>query len=554
MRGTAPRVGRRAPWAGVALIGIVVATALLRLRLLDVPLDRDEGEFAYMGQLILSGAVPYVAAQNMKLPGAYYAFAGIFAALGETTAAIRVALLVANAIAIVLVARLGRRLVDATAGVAAAAAFALLSLGPAVLGFAAKAEQFAVPCVLGGVLLLLGRPPTEREDEAAGTAALAASGLLLGIAVVLKQHAAVFVAFGGAQLLRSELRRDGGSETAGAALADRLRGAAGRMLVFAVAASAPYAIVCFAMWRAGAFEPFWFWTVTYAREYATMVPLRDGLAQLAIETARIFGSTPALWLLAAGGTTAPLWDDRARRAAPALALFSLFSVLAVVTGFRFSSHYFVFLLPAASLWAGLAVSALAERAEGRGPVVAAVVRVGLPAIALGLSLASERAVLFQLSPAAVARAAYGLNPFPEAVEVARYVRDHSEPEDRIAVIGSEPEIYFYSGRRAATTFMYTYPLMEPHPFARRMQEEMIAQIDEARPRFVVLVNVDTSWTMRPDSFDLVFRWSEKKVNEGYDLVGVAEILPDGRTIYRWGADAADAEPQSRLRVLVFERR
>ena len=38
-----------------------------------MPLERDEGEYAYIGQLILRGEIPYVAAHSMKLPGVYYA-------------------------------------------------------------------------------------------------------------------------------------------------------------------------------------------------------------------------------------------------------------------------------------------------------------------------------------------------------------------------------------------------------------------------------------------------------------------------------------------------
>ena len=58
--------------------------------------------------------------------------------------------------------------------------------------------------------------------------------------------------------------------------------------------------------------------------------------------------------------------------------------------------------------------------------------------AVGMALAQQHAYLFQLSPAAISRLVYGSNPFPEAVEIARYVREHSAPTDRIAVIGSEP--------------------------------------------------------------------------------------------------------------------
>jgi hypothetical protein len=166
----------------------------------------------------------------------------------------------------------------------------------------------------------------------------------------------------------------------------------------------------------------------------------------------------------------------------------------------------------------------------------------------------ERSYLFALPPVAVARAVYGMNPFAEAIEVARYLRERSTPADQIGVVGSEPEIYFYARRRAATSYMYTYPLMEPHPFARRMQEDMIAQLERARPRFLVLVNVDTSWSLRPDSATLLLDWAARAANEAYRQVGLVEITPGGPTTYRWDAAAQDAVPRAPAYVAVFERR
>ena len=165
----------------------------------------------------------------------------------------------------------------------------------------------------------------------------------------------------------------------------------------------------------------------------------------------------------------------------------------------------------------------------------------------------ERAYLFTLSPSAVARATYGLNPFPEAVGIARQLRERTRPGDRVAVIGSEPQIYFYAGRRAATSYIYMYPLMETHPFARRMQEDMIAQLERERPRFLVLVNVDTSWSRRPESSLAVMEWAERVTATDYRLVGLTEILPDGTSVEHWDAAAQDVTPRSRTYVLVFER-
>ncbi len=524
------------PWARrVTLLAILAGTAALRLRLAAVPLDRDEGEYAYMGQLILRGELPYVAAHNMKLPGVYYAYAGILGLLGETDVAIRLGLLAINLASIVLLYLLGRRLLDATAGLAAAASYAVLSLGQAVDGFTANAEHFVVLPMLAGILLL-APPGTPSLGRIAG------AGTLLGIGVLMKQHGAAFVACGGLWLLRGGLGAGAWRRTARACLA------------FAAAALAPYALVCLAMWRAGAFAEFWFWTVTYARSYVTMTPLGAGFAQLAHTLADLGGKAPALFLLAGLGLTTPWWDGPARRVAAFGGLFAVCSAAAVAAGFRFTEHYFVLALPAASLLVGAAVSAVGRRAYRRRPAIAGAVRVAVPVLAVAVSLARERAYLFSLPPPAVSRATYGLNPFPEAVEIARYLRERTRPDERVAVIGSEPEIYFYAGRSAATSYIYMYPLMEAHPFAHRMQADMIAQLERERPRYLVLVNVDTSWSRRPDSSLAVMEWAERTTAADYRLVGVTEILPDGTAVHHWDDAAPGAPLRSRTYVLVFERR
>ena len=211
-------------------------------------------------------------------------------------------------------------------------------------------------------------------------------------------------------------------------------------------------------------------------------------------------------------------------------------------------------MPAASLLAGVAVAAIARVAERTLPGAVPALRVGLPLAAVLLSVWQDRQLYFAQSPIAISRAVYGADPYPEAVEVARYLRERAGPDDRLAVIGSEPEIYFLSGLRAATSYLYVYPLMERQPFALRMQEEMIEQIERARPRFLVLVNVDNSWTRLPDSPTLLLDWSQKYVNDHYEPVGMAEIAPGRETVYHWDAAARDAAPRTRAFVATFRRR
>ena len=56
--------------AWILLAATVLAVLVARVRLAGLPLERDEGEYAYGGQLLLLGVAPYKLAYSMKLPGA----------------------------------------------------------------------------------------------------------------------------------------------------------------------------------------------------------------------------------------------------------------------------------------------------------------------------------------------------------------------------------------------------------------------------------------------------------------------------------------------------
>jgi len=78
-----------------------------------------------------------------------------------------------------------------------------------------------------------------------------------------------------------------------------------------------------------------------------------------------------------------------------------------------------------------------------------------------LADARRKKVLFEASPADASRMIYPESPFPESIRIAEYLRERTTRNDTIAVLGSEPQIYFYSDRHSATGYVYTYGLMEP---------------------------------------------------------------------------------------------
>src|SRR5580658_2847705 len=141
-------------WPALWLLLILVLVAVVRLRLASVPLERDEGEYAYAGQLILEGVPPYQLVYNMKAPGIYAAYALIMAVFGQSTTGIRLGFLLVNFGNIVLLYFVGRRFLDRAGAIAACAAYALLSASPNVQGINAHATHFVVLAALGAILVL----------------------------------------------------------------------------------------------------------------------------------------------------------------------------------------------------------------------------------------------------------------------------------------------------------------------------------------------------------------------------------------------------------------
>lgn len=106
-------------WIWGVLLAVVLLTAAIRIRLLDIPLERDEGEYAYGGQLILQGLPSDAPLYNIK-PGMYIAYALIQSVFGQTHTGIHLGLLVINVATIFLLFFLTKRLFDPVTAVTAA--------------------------------------------------------------------------------------------------------------------------------------------------------------------------------------------------------------------------------------------------------------------------------------------------------------------------------------------------------------------------------------------------------------------------------------------------
>jgi hypothetical protein len=543
----APRVlGTKAvpqpsPWfhpSGTAALAIlllvIVSFGAIRYRLRNMPLERDEGEYAYSGQLLLEGVPPYKLAYNMKLPGIYAAYAAILAVFGETPAGIHLGLLLINAASVVLLYILTSLLFDRFAGLVAAISYALLSTSSSVMGFEAHATAFVVPFALAGILFAV-------LAEKSGRTLWFWSGLCSGIAFLMKQHGIFFVGFCGLYLCWRTWKED-----------RSLLLSARRAATFLAGAMIPYGLTCLLLYRAGVFRTFWFWTVSYAGEYSK-IGMRRAIHEFVQNSAAVTRPAVFVWIVAAVGVIT-LWNPIASRYRFFTVTLLLFSFASLCPGGYFRPHYFVLLLPGVALLAGIAVSCTAEMMGASRQRQFACAPILVFAVAFASSVVGQRQDYFFKTPESVFDATYPGSPFRTAQGVADYLEQRTFPSDRIAVIGSEPEIYFYSHRHSATGYLYMYSLIGHQKYLSRMQDQMLRELRQNHPQYLIYVDVWDSWGDRshaPEASGFLNALNDF-MNSQYERVGVADIGP--ATQYVWGEKALTYVPRSTKAIYVLKRR
>ena len=563
------RLGRG--WFLAGLLLVLGFNFFIRVRLAATPLERDEGEYAYTGQLLLQGIPPYQLAYNMKFPGTYLAYALIMAVGGETTQGIHVGLAFVTSLTAVLVAIISGKLSGRAAGLLAAASYVLLAATPAAFGLAGHATHFVALFTTAGTLALLAgaeRPTLWRWGLA---------GLLFGSAILMKQHAVLLAGAGlawlGWRMRRAECgvrnaekaqtsaphptlplnrptpgRSEEGSK-AGGARRNSWSPLMKSGVAYCLGCALPLLVTTIYLAAAGVWRPFIFWTIQYASQYASAVSIQTAGISFQNGFSPVFNATWPLWLLGLIGGGAVLFSrDRLRLSLGVLLLLG--GMLAAVPGYHFRGHYFLAAMPGLALLIGAALAAAWQRiSDIQGRVILS----GVVSSALAVTVWSNWQIWFQLTPDQVARQMYSLNPFLESPKVADYLRANTAPGERIAVVGSEPQIYFHAGRPSATGYIYMYALTEPQPYAQKMRAEFAREIETAQPRYIVFVDIITSWVSLSAADTTVLTWWNQFA-QNYEPVGAVALAADQPTHYVWDEATVRTLDLTQYHLIVYRKK
>lgn len=526
------------------LLGLSILLVLaIRFHLLSMPLERDEGEYAYMAKLILDGHAPYTLAFNMKLPGTYYMYALVMMIFGQTTEAIHIGLTITTVVSMLLLFFIAQNFVSKKGAFIAATTYGIMGTSWTILGQAAHATHFVNLFALLGVLTLM---KLQSKDDAKICKYLLA-GIYFSLASICKQSGLFFLFAGISIIIINGIKS--------ASIKVMIKKVSLTLVGFLI----PIAVMIsyFLIW--GDFASFKFWTIDFLLKYGNTVPLSQAPEMFFQGVRTITNGYSSegyilLWIIALLGLPSIIISTIAKENKAILLLLVLFSFMTIIPGFYFRQHYFITLLPAIALLVAVFFETLQQIISSNLKMKKlSYISLVAFAVLLSISIQSNADYLFVRSAELSSKKIYRLNPFVESIEIGKFLQQNTSSTDKIAILGSEPQILFYANRYSASRHIYSYNLVEDQPYASTMQREMAKEIEINKPKYILYVNIDVSWLLRPTSDQFIFKWANEYLNANYKTVGIINVLPNSTSRIATKDQLVNYKTKSKELIFIYER-
>ena len=375
-------------------------------------LDGDEAIYGSIAALMNMGEPLYAGGGvDNKPPGIFWVYAATFRVFGtyQMSAIHTVALLAVVATAI-LIFFAGRHAGSTRAGVLAAIFYGVMTGAGNPRLLAANTEVLMMLPLTASVLLMLQRRWLW-------------SGVLLAAAGAFRQSAAIQVLLLPLALAYLEPR------------VKRVRA----LLLFAGGLAAGLVASALLLALTGSLPGFWRWTIGILTQYAgtNWTPAvvwsraQDSVLPFLLATA-------VLWAAAIG------WAARWKQLEPAHRLVTAWLVASVVgslAGGHLSWHYFIQVMGPLALLAAFAIDHALHTPMRREVATVVALGVAAPALWWGAYDVVADPLTYDWSP-----------PIAKHELVATYIKNHTQPNDRVFVWGDWPALYVESDREMASRF------------------------------------------------------------------------------------------------------
>jgi len=461
------------------IAGLVLITAAVRIPLLGVPFERDEGEYAYIAWRLGHNELPYRDWVDQKPPAIFWVYRAALTLPVDPIRAVHLAALLFSAASTGALFFLALRFMNRFWAVSAAALFALLSADPFAQGTAANTEIFMLlPIILSQIAFL------RSIDKPRNVWLMLACGALSGVAIAFKQVAAVnwllLVAL--YPVFAASERRWRNS------LAFVAWSTAGLMAVLGS--------IALYFWTRHGLSQLVDNVFTHNLEYIGAMTWSDRLQFCSESLTRLARAETLVWIFSAAGLIALVIVRKGKWLA-FLAGWLIASMIGVSASGYFFPHYFQQLLPPLALTAAVGAKWLSELRPWRNSCVP---RALFSLLLVILPLKTLWPFWFNYTPADAVRKIYPGNFFAEMPKFAARIAQVTTPEQRVFVFGAEPELLFYAQRVSATRYIFLFPLYGPYRNVREKQIAAAEEIQRAAPATAVYVPNDLFFSPASDQY------------------------------------------------------
>ncbi|HUR31711.1 MAG TPA: glycosyltransferase family 39 protein [Saprospiraceae bacterium] len=520
-----------AHWGPLVFLGLSALIFLQsRLKLLAIPLERDEAGFAYIGHWLFKEKSLYVDMVDNKLPGLYILYGAFTNLFGYHSTGVHAGLLIANVASGIFFFFLMRDLFNHFIASISTAFFLLLVTSTNVAGFAAHATQLLLPFVLGGWLLFWKGIKTSRKHL------FFLAGLLLGIAFIIKQQSVVFgiVAAGLWWPLRMIWNKN---EKGNIPFMEWILLGIGGLLPLAAV------VIYFAM--TGRIDELYFWSYIQPSKLASSFDTSrmDLFRNTFPEVIQDF---IGIWIASLVGLVF-IWMSGLKKSSSYFGvLLAIVGLTSVIIGAAFYKHYFILALPGIALLAAVSLYWITLK-------TGYTVGLSLACILMFWPLIAQKEYFFNPDYNKIHQEAYSENMFPELEKIGLELSKRVPEGEKIGILGSEPEVLVAANRESCSKHLFMYPLLSDPETSPAMQQEYIKELQECFPQYIVWSSTTGSWTIGYDKLQMFTQLMEW-VNQNYLTTGIAELTPGAPGTIVWDGAVQSYQPQSEFRVYVFKRK
>lgn len=534
-------------FVGVLLVLLWIFFSL-RMNLAGIGFERDEGAYSYYGKLFLDGKTPYKDFYEQKFPGIFVFFAMMIKLFGYSVEALHKGFAWLNLASNIFLFFTLRLWVNRHAALAASLAFGIYTMNPFISGYTIQSEHGVVffTC-LGLFFYALFRKSQSKKMFHAFLA-----GLAFGAAFMTKTSGVMFAFWGGIVIfLEYVIFPDTRNIKKGIIYC----------LTYIIGLSLIIGALFLMIVMKNAFDEMIYWSYTTPKKYVSQVPWEQGKQFLAYYWKTISDFSGWFWSISLIALPLLLFTKQNLQDKIYIILFALLSFAAIVPGYYFYGHYWIQLAPAVGILNGVFVWGISQLAQNlfkfKWPYVPHSLLIISGIMAFNHVQSKNKEFFGYYSSRAnynmILRQVYGENPFPECVEVARFLKSRMSAEDKVIIVGSEPQIYVYLNKECPTRHAYFAAIVNNVPEHKEWQREFASDIEKSAPKYLVFFNHRISLLVQPNTDNYVFTWLNEYVNKNYRIIGLADMKAGLPTEYVYDAALNQYKVSGQHQIYIYER-